>query len=166
MHKAKQPNLIIGSQKIGCRFCYTVGACPHVILKVLRLVGQQLCRSHHDNQQLRPPDLSRLSGRADCKVYRLQGIQNPEAVLCTPRDKAIILTNGEKAKIVDKIKPYSTIDNSIRLKEAIKMKNSYMQFSVFTTQYKNIGSQSLSCRFCYYYGESAFLSYLHQGNAA
>ena len=45
-----------------------------------------------------------------CKAYK-----TPEAVLTTPRDKAIILTNGEKAKIVDKIKPYSTIENSIRL---------------------------------------------------
>ena len=45
-----------------------------------------------------------------CKAYK-----TPEAVLCTPRDKAIILTNGEKAKTVDKIKPYSTINDSIRL---------------------------------------------------
>ncbi len=45
-----------------------------------------------------------------CKAYK-----TPEAILCTPRNKAIILTNGEKAQVVDKIKPYSTINDNIRL---------------------------------------------------
>ncbi len=45
-----------------------------------------------------------------CKAYK-----TPEAILCTPRNKAILLTNGEKAQIVDKIKPYSTIEDDIRL---------------------------------------------------
>lgn len=34
----------------------------------------------------------------------------PESVLCLPRDQAILLTNGERAKIVKKIRPYSTFD--------------------------------------------------------
>lgn len=34
-----------------------------------------------------------------------------DAVLCTPRDKAILITNGEKAVTVDKIPPYSTLKN-------------------------------------------------------
>ncbi len=39
-----------------------------------------------------------------CRAYK-----TPEAILCTPRDKAILITNGEKAAIVDKLKPYSTL---------------------------------------------------------
>ncbi|MDE6592775.1 MAG: type IV secretory system conjugative DNA transfer family protein [Oscillospiraceae bacterium] len=35
--------------------------------------------------------------------------KTPDTVLCTPRDKAIIITTGEKAVMVDKIKPYSTL---------------------------------------------------------
>ena len=35
-----------------------------------------------------------------------------DSVLCLPRDKAILITNGEKAAVVDKIKPYSTLDSS------------------------------------------------------
>ena len=35
--------------------------------------------------------------------------KTPGTVLCTPRDKAIIITTGEKAVIADKIKPYSTL---------------------------------------------------------
>lgn len=34
--------------------------------------------------------------------------RSPEAVLCLSRDQAILLTNGERAKIVKKIRPYST----------------------------------------------------------
>ena len=34
--------------------------------------------------------------------------RSPESVLCIPRDQAILLTNGERAKIVKKIRPYST----------------------------------------------------------
>ena len=33
----------------------------------------------------------------------------PESILSLSRDKAILITNGEKARIVDKIKPYSTM---------------------------------------------------------
>ena len=36
--------------------------------------------------------------------------RSPESVLCIPRDQAILLTNGERAKIVKKIRPYSTFD--------------------------------------------------------
>lgn len=35
-----------------------------------------------------------------------------DSVLCLPRDKAILIANGEKAAVVDKIKPYSTLDSS------------------------------------------------------
>ena len=40
-----------------------------------------------------------------------QDLQTADAVLCTPRDKAILITNGEKAVTVDKIPPYSTLKN-------------------------------------------------------
>lgn len=42
-----------------------------------------------------------------CRAYK-----TPESVLCMPRDKAILMTNGEKAVFVDKIKPYSTMQNT------------------------------------------------------
>ena len=35
--------------------------------------------------------------------------KSPENVLCLPRDQAILLTNGERARIVNKICPYSTV---------------------------------------------------------
>jgi len=35
--------------------------------------------------------------------------KTPESVLCMPRDKAILMTNGEKAKEVIKIRPYSSV---------------------------------------------------------
>ena len=31
--------------------------------------------------------------------------------MCMPRDKAVLITSGEKAKFVDKVKPYSTMGN-------------------------------------------------------
>lgn len=37
--------------------------------------------------------------------------KTPESILCLPRNKAILMTNGEKALVVDKIKPYSTLVN-------------------------------------------------------
>lgn len=36
--------------------------------------------------------------------------KTPETILCKPTDKAYLLTNGEKARLVDKIKPYSTLE--------------------------------------------------------
>ncbi len=39
--------------------------------------------------------------------YRLGKL--PETVLALPRDKAVLITGGEKAKVVKKITPYSTI---------------------------------------------------------
>lgn len=39
-----------------------------------------------------------------CRAYK-----TPETILCKPREKLYLLTNGEKAKLVDKIKPYSTL---------------------------------------------------------
>lgn len=35
--------------------------------------------------------------------------KTPDSVLCMPRTKAILLTNGERAKEVNKIRPYSTM---------------------------------------------------------
>lgn len=40
-----------------------------------------------------------------CRAYK-----TPETILCKPTDKAYLLTNGEKARLVDKIKPYSTLE--------------------------------------------------------
>lgn len=39
-----------------------------------------------------------------CRAYK-----TPETVLCKPREKAYLLTNGEKARLVDKVRPYSTM---------------------------------------------------------
>lgn len=39
-----------------------------------------------------------------CRAFR-----TADQVLCLPRDKAILISNGEKAVTVDKIKPYSTV---------------------------------------------------------
>lgn len=39
-----------------------------------------------------------------CRVCR-----TPETVMCMPRDKAVLITSGERARFVDKVKPYSTI---------------------------------------------------------
>lgn len=41
-----------------------------------------------------------------CKAYK-----TPETILCMPRDKAMLLTNGERAVLVNKIKPYSTMQD-------------------------------------------------------
>lgn len=40
-----------------------------------------------------------------CRAYK-----TPETVLCKPTDKAYLLTNGERARLVDKVKPYSTLE--------------------------------------------------------
>lgn len=37
--------------------------------------------------------------------------RTPESVLSMPRDKAYLITAGEKARLVDKITPYSTVAN-------------------------------------------------------
>ena len=39
-----------------------------------------------------------------CRAYK-----QPEAVLCMPRDSAVLMTSGEKARVVKKIRPYSTL---------------------------------------------------------
>ena len=52
-------------------------------------------------------------GSQDLKTAQLISsriFKTPEDVLCLPRDKAILVTNGERAKIVDKIPPYSTME--------------------------------------------------------
>ena len=40
-------------------------------------------------------------------AYRV--CRTPETVMCMPRDKAVLITSGEKARFVDKVKPYSTM---------------------------------------------------------
>lgn len=40
--------------------------------------------------------------------------QTPETILCMPRDKAYLLTNGERAKLVDKVKPYSAVAEKVQ----------------------------------------------------
>lgn len=40
-----------------------------------------------------------------CRAYK-----TPEAILCMSRSKAYLLTNGEKAQLVDKVSPYSTME--------------------------------------------------------
>lgn len=37
-----------------------------------------------------------------------RAVRTPEAILSMPRDKAYLITSGEKARLVDKITPYST----------------------------------------------------------
>lgn len=37
--------------------------------------------------------------------------KTPETVLCMPRNKAYLLTNGEKARLVEKVRPYSMIED-------------------------------------------------------
>ena len=44
---------------------------------------------------------------AEFIAYHLQ--RTPETVLSLPRDKMILITSGEKGRIVEKIKPYSTL---------------------------------------------------------
>ncbi len=39
--------------------------------------------------------------------------KTPESILCLPRSNAILMTSGEKARIVNKIKPYSTLVSTI-----------------------------------------------------
>ena len=54
-------------------------------------------------------------GCQDVETARFIGtraFKEPDQILCMSRDKAILITNGEKAKIVDKIQPYSTMKNA------------------------------------------------------
>lgn len=37
--------------------------------------------------------------------------KTPETILCMPRNKAYLLTNGEKARLVEKVQPYSMIED-------------------------------------------------------
>lgn len=41
-----------------------------------------------------------------------RAMRTPEDILCMPRDKAYLLTSGERAQLVDKIRPYSTVNTS------------------------------------------------------
>lgn len=47
-----------------------------------------------------------------CRAYK-----TPEAILCMSREKAYLLTNGEKAQLVDKVRPYSTIEALVNAPE-------------------------------------------------
>lgn len=47
---------------------------------------------------------------AEYLSYRL--CKMPETILSLSRDKAMLVTSGEKARIVDKVKPYSTISHN------------------------------------------------------
>lgn len=62
-------------------------------------------------------------GTLDIKTAEFIGyraLKTPENVLCLPKDKAILITKGEKAVEVNKIKPYSTMTS-----EPAKMKNAH-----------------------------------------
>lgn len=41
----------------------------------------------------------------------------PEEILCMPRERAYLLTNGEKARLVKKVKPYSTLNRQAPVKK-------------------------------------------------
>ena len=47
-----------------------------------------------------------------CRAYK-----TPEAILCMSREKAYLVTNGEKAQLVDKVRPYSTIESLMNAPE-------------------------------------------------
>ena len=47
-----------------------------------------------------------------CRAYK-----TPETVLCKPKDKAYLLTSGEKARLVDKVRPYSTLEQEKQEKQ-------------------------------------------------
>lgn len=42
-----------------------------------------------------------------------RAFKTPEDILCMPRKKAYLITNGEKARLVDKVVPYSTLETKI-----------------------------------------------------
>lgn len=44
-----------------------------------------------------------------------RAFRTPEKVLCMPNDQAILITKGEKAQFVNKIRPYSTMTGGMRL---------------------------------------------------
>lgn len=54
-------------------------------------------------------------------------------VLCMPRDKAIVIRNGSKAVVVDRIKPYSTLENGNNLFENDQEFEDYEDDSDYTT---------------------------------
>lgn len=50
-----------------------------------------------------------------------RAFKTPENVLCMPLSRAILITKGEKAAVVNKIRPYSTMNPNIsRLKDEVK----------------------------------------------
>ncbi len=55
-----------------------------------------------------------------CRAFK-----TADSVLCLPRDKAILIRNGEKAVTVDKIKPYSTVVEDVPCKYSVKKDNDY-----------------------------------------
>lgn len=64
-------------------------------------------------------------GTQDIKTAEFIGyraFKNPEKVFCMPNNKAILITKGEKAVEVNKIKPYSTMPASSKRKNEYKVK--------------------------------------------
>ena len=47
--------------------------------------------------------------RSTAEFIAYRAMKTPETILTMPRDKAYLIRNGEKAKLVDKIAPYSTL---------------------------------------------------------
>lgn len=54
-----------------------------------------------------------------------RAMRTPEDILCMPRNKAYLLVSGERAKLVDKIKPYSTVSTAKNLKTCRKEVKKY-----------------------------------------
>lgn len=57
--------------------------------------------------------------KATAEFISYRALKTPESVMCMPRDKVYLLTNGERAKLVDKIKPYSTV-KTVRQSESLR----------------------------------------------
>ena len=57
--------------------------------------------------------------RETAEYIALRAMKTPEAILSMPRNKAYLIRSGEKARIVDKIEPYSTLtcskDNDLQM---------------------------------------------------
>lgn len=65
-------------------------------------------------------------GTQDIKTAEFIGyraFKTPENVLCMPNNQAILITKGEKAAQVNKIKPYSTMTGALTLLEPVTKSN-------------------------------------------
>lgn len=52
--------------------------------------------------------------------------RTPGTVLCKPREKAYLLTNGEEGRLVDKVAPYSTVAAAVEKSEREEMPSRYL----------------------------------------